>query len=188
MMGLAMMQLPDHSHWFPAIDEALRRGLQAILHQPIPRATARTHGEIAERAAADPVAMAGNIAAGKVGEPELAWLQKGFSVWLDNRGAIKLERCLRLPGSSRKLVSADRDRHLRLAWNLIDAPSPWLKSVGLSKEINAFMSRVWPAWKRLSDPPQGCSELRGAIFKAMRSGARLPSTVQQVHNICAADK
>lgn len=132
----------------------------------------------------EPHVLAGNIASGHIGSREADWLRSGFSTWLGTGGALQLDRCLHLPSSQKKLARAQRDRHLREAWDSIDEPQPWRKSVALAAEIQKFETRIWPAWKSYPAPPQGASELRRLLFMAMRSGASMPSTVQQVNNIC----
>lgn len=132
----------------------------------------------------DPHVLARNIASGHIGSCESDWLRSGFSAWLGNSGSLQLDRCLHLPTSHKKMARAERDRHLREAWDLLDDASPWRKSVCLAEEIKKFETRIWPAWKSYQAPPQGASELRKLLFMAMRSGASMPSTVQQVNNIC----
>lgn len=129
--------------------------------------------------------LARNVASGRIGNAEAEWLRQGFGVWLSNRGALPLDRCLRLPTSHTKMAQAERDMHLRTAWELIDKPGPWLKSVELAAEILRFETQLWPRWRRDTQPPAGASALRTTLFWALRSGAKMPTSTQQVHNICS---
>lgn len=165
---------------WPDFDSDLRRGLahfRADPHQVFqPGRQAATIDE--------PDVLARNVAAGHIGHREVDWLRGGFATWLSNRGGLHLDRCLHLPTSHKKMARAERDRYLREAWDLLAEVQPWRKSVALAAEIQKFETRIWPAWKSSHTPPQGASELRRLLFMAMRSGASMPSTVQQVHNIC----
>lgn len=129
--------------------------------------------------------LAGNVAAGRIGPTEAEALQRGFEAWLSAGGALSLERCLKLPTSTKAMARAERDKWLVCAWRLIDEAGPWLKSVALCKELQTFEARIWPAWRGGDAPPPGASELRSALFRVLKTGARVPGTAQQIHNVCA---
>jgi hypothetical protein len=132
----------------------------------------------------DGESFAANVAAGCIGRTEAALLQKGFEAWLHSNGAVPLERCLHLPTSPKAMARVRRDKWLNAAWQLIDAPGAWLRSVALARELATFEARIWPAWRHNDAPPEGASDLRRALFAVLTTGAKIPTTAQQLHNIC----
>jgi hypothetical protein len=98
-----------------------------------------------------------------------------------------LEHLLGLRGGSRtaayRLRKLRRDYHLRQAWSALDG-SPWQRSVRLSEELIRFQSILWPRWRELQAPPEGCSQLRSALWRALKTRMLIPSTARHLHEIC----
>lgn len=123
------------------------------------------------------------------------WLREGLARWLNASEATALEAALGLaaargePTVRRVLARARRDAWLCEAWRLVSdgaALGPWQRSVLLTRELRTFETRG--PWRRLRDaaePPAELDPLRAAIFRALKAGAPLPSSVEHLHRIAA---
>lgn len=111
----------------------------------------------------------------------------GVRRWISEGGS--LDAALGLCGevgietARTRYLRAQRDYHLRQAHGLVSGDSAWSRSVVLAEEVSRFLSLVWPRWRDLSEPPEGCSDLRRHLFLAHRSGS-LPESPRQLHVIC----
>jgi hypothetical protein len=86
------------------------------------------------------------------------------------------------PALDERMRLAKRDKHLRQAAELTAAGSTWGKSVDLAHEVNIFEAVLWPRWRDLESPPEGCSELRRHLFEACKLG-ELPTTPRRLYAI-----
>jgi hypothetical protein len=130
-----------------------------------------------------------SLAALESGEPlppeARRWLIDGLGGWL---AGVPLEEALELNRLERNTrLKADRNRHLRQAWRLLEdmGGTPWARSVRLKAEIERFESVLWPGWRDLPALPAGASELRTALFHAFKA-RRPPRTEVALHKICHA--
>lgn len=109
-------------------------------------------------------------------------------------GALPLERFLRLPtGNARREIFLRRRNYwLVVAHSLCDGASSWKKAVHLASEVERFQAVLWPTWRCYESPPEGCSDLRMAIFCAMQAAGQIqtdkgapamPSTARMLQNI-----
>lgn len=114
-----------------------------------------------------PLAAVTRIAAGEPRDGDLQWFARGCAAWVLGRGAVPLERCLQLPRNDTKLRRAERDLWLVRAARGIDAIGGARR---LRDEISAVERCHWRLWREEPVPPEGTSELRGAIFHALRLG------------------
>lgn len=117
------------------------------------------------------------------------WFGQGIEAYLLQRGT--LDQCLKLTGGGgiRKALTrhltSKRNYHLRQAWSEIDGASPWRRSVALATQIQRFESILWPRWRDLTAAPVNCSRLRLHLFEAFRTGASVPVSLSQIHEICS---
>ena len=102
------------------------------------------------------------------------WLARGLRVWTRLRGAVPLERCLRLPSSARAYARAERDYWLRVACGHC------ITVAELHREIEGtvWRLRIW----RERGVPDRATPLQVAIFNAFELGAPVP-TVRQLQRI-----
>lgn len=96
---------------------------------------------------------------------------------------MPLQRYAGMPSAMNKLLKPQRDYWLRLAFAHCPGESNWAKCQALAIEVKRMREIFWPRWKDLTDPPTEASELRQALFYAMRMGVTIPSTAQQFSNI-----
>ena len=112
------------------------------------------------------------------------WL--AAQMWLACGGTIPMNRYLRLPATKKQLEIAGRDLWLLRAARLLpDGNRPL--AVALHGELEAFVSRgPWKSWESQSAAPDNASELRKALFKAMKfSGGRVLDE-RQIYRILAS--
>lgn len=106
-------------------------------------------------------------AAGHV--PEVAWFLRQIYRWVEDSSARPLEAYLALPTTAARRHRYRRDKWLTRAARQLDAPGPWSLAHALKEELDMFASRgPWLAWCDDGAPPEGASELRTALFYAMR--------------------
>jgi len=117
-----------------------------------------------------------------------ARLVAGVRAWIEDGESLEVALGL---GGTRGRESARgryrravRDRHLRIAHALCDGQTPWKRSVSLAAEVHIFMNKMWPRWSSLDGPPCESSQLRRALFYAMRQEGKLPETAARLHDIC----
>lgn len=132
----------------------------------------------------NPMELALRVAAGHFNEAVLDRLRIGFATFVDAGGAVPLERCLRLPTSTRLFRLTQRDRWLIEVARATDGAKPWTKSVAISKALQAFLTRgAWMAWRDLQDPPAGTSSLRVALFYTAKFNEGKGLSARQVNRI-----
>lgn len=112
---------------------------------------------------------------------------RGVRAYLRSGGEIDLARCCGLPPPTARRKFARLRSHywLCLAAQQIEAPTPWARSVALAHELQTFVSRVLPAWQHSAAPPPGASELRTALFNAVRADPGIKTSVRTVHRATA---
>lgn len=128
---------------------------------------------LARAAAGDPTAEP--LAAKILLQANRAFFRDGCS--------MPLQRYAGLPCTINKLLKPRRDYWLRLAFVHSPGESNWAKCQALSAEVKRMREIFWPRWQYLTDPPPEASELRQALFCAMRLGVAIPTTAQQFSNI-----
>jgi hypothetical protein len=119
--------------------------------------------------------------------------RRGWEPFLRAEGSLPLERCL---GVSRRAKNDDakgtRNYWLGVAHRHCEGVTPWAKSVTLADELGRFQAVIWPSWCDFIEPPAGSSELRNALFHAMRAagkivtdrgGIKMPNTARGLHGI-----
>lgn len=95
-------------------------------------------------------------------------LLRGLAVYLRCGGELDMARCCGLPppAARRKLAQIERDHHLAAAYMLCIGPN---RAEQLAHEIRDFQTRIAPAWSDLPAPPPHASQLRAALFRALRA-------------------
>ena len=96
---------------------------------------------------------------------------RGIRFYLESNGTRDLSSYCGLPPPTalRKRARLQSDYWIcKAAW-LIDAPSAWPRARALEGEFRTFFTCVWPAWRHYEMPPPGASELRTALFHAVRA-------------------
>lgn len=125
-----------------------------------------------------PLGAVGRIAAGAATQDDLAWLSNGFATWLTARGAIPVERCLRLPSSEPRIALAERDLWLRRAALVVAQQLAHRGAPGSARAVADELARRWARF--ISDGPwrfrreQGLPggelpELHVALYHATRA-------------------
>lgn len=119
--------------------------------------------------------------------------QRGWEPFIRAEGALPLERCLGVSRRARNdAAKGARNYWLVVAHGHCKGLRPWSKSVTLADELARFQTVIWPAWRDMIAPPPGSSELRGALFHALRAaekittdsnGLKLPNTARALHGI-----
>lgn len=114
-------------------------------------------------------------------------LVHGAFAWHRCNFEMALERFCGLnpPTARRKLARMEAHYWLCVAAQQIEAPTPWQRSVALAHELETFISRVWPACRGNDDPPADASELRTALFKAVRADPGMRTGVRTLHRVTA---
>ena len=112
------------------------------------------------------------------------WL--AAQLWLAGGGVVPMNRYLRLPATAKQLKIASRDLWLIRASNLLgDGNGSW--AAALHGELTAFVSRgPWQSWRHLIAPPGGTSELRKALFFAMKFGGESVIEERQIYRVLSA--
>lgn len=132
---------------------------------------------------ADPLAALDRVADGCATAADLAWLAGGLTAWRVARGAIPLERALRLPSAPARLRQAERNRWLAHAARQLATINPGAGPEQLHAELKNFARSAWPAWRGNSLPPPGSSRLRESMFHALRLGRGRVLSVKQLRRI-----
>lgn len=118
----------------------------------------------------DPFDLADRIALNAMDDQARSWVQSGFARWMRCGGSVPLERCLGLPKTRRQAKLRERDHWLKQAAMLLNQGTQYAIMNALADELEAFVSRgPWRVWQSLSAPPEGASELRTALFYAVKA-------------------
>lgn len=124
------------------------------------------------------------------GPPDVvAWLEEGFSRYIESGGNLEQILGLRAEGFSarswrQEYLKRVRDKHLREAHELCSGESSWQRSVALENEIRRFQTIHWPMLRDHDTLPENLSRLRQLLFLACKTGMTMPGSVRQIHNIC----
>jgi len=96
---------------------------------------------------------------------------RGIRFYLEESGARDLSSYCGLPPPTarRKFARMRSDYWICRATQLIDASKPWPCAVALERELRVFFTSIWPAWRHYENPPDGASDLRTALFHAVRA-------------------
>lgn len=119
----------------------------------------------------------------RLSAPLREWLETGIANWLKG---TSLDDALGLscqPGQRRpatKIRVALRDCELRRAWDLLDAPTGWKKSLRLAECV----SRLEPVYRGYKSGRPPASEINQRLCAA-RDWCRLPTAANRIHEICS---
>ena len=119
----------------------------------------------------------------KLSSPIREWIERGISDWLSGKSMDAALGLSSLPGQRRpatRLRVAMRDSELRRAWELVDATSPWKRSVALAERIE----RLEPVYRGHKSGRRPASEINQRLCAA-RDWYRLPAAASRVHEICS---
>lgn len=96
---------------------------------------------------------------------------RAIPFYVEGSGAVDLASLCGLPPPTarRKFARMRSDYWICRAAQLIDASKPWPCAVALEHEFRVFFTSIWPAWRHYEMPPVGASELRAALFHAVRA-------------------
>lgn len=113
-----------------------------------------------------------------------AWMLGSLRRWLAAGGQLSLTACLGIPARPGLVKIAMRDQWLREG--AAELPGgPWDQAAALRAAANRFESGKWRFWKHSPLPPPDATRLEKALHLALRSGAKLPRSIQQYRNILA---
>ncbi len=121
--------------------------------------------------------------ASRLSPPIREWLEAAISDWIKGKSMDSALGLSSLPGQRRpatRLRVAMRDSELRRAWGLVDATSPWKRSVALAERIE----RLEPVYRgyKSGRPPTSAVNQR---LCAARDWYSLPTTATRLHEICS---
>jgi hypothetical protein len=124
------------------------------------------------------------LAAG-VGTPEDHRLhQAGLQDWLKHRAGRRLEGCLGVPHTRKRMARLDQSYYLAVAARLFEGTSRWGCAVKLAEELDIFLSRgTWDAWRNLPAPPPDASQLRAALWHVARATGGESLTAKTIERI-----
>jgi hypothetical protein len=108
---------------------------------------------------------------------------RGVGTYLRLAGEVSLERCCGLPAPSarKRIAQAQRDYHLAKAFLQCAGPN---RAEDLAGHISDFMSRIWPSWRGLAEPPPSASELRADLHRAVLACPdNFPTSSRQIRRI-----
>lgn len=130
------------------------------------------------------IEFASRIAAGQADGSALRWAQRGFAAFVRAGGAVPLERCLGLPRSERGVRMMRRNYWLAEAAKQLRSQSLWLCANDLAEELDRYLSRgPWGACRHLSEPPEGTSALRSALFHVAVANEGKSLSAKQIHRV-----
>ena len=120
-----------------------------------------------------------------------AWFLEGAGSFDDSGGRRPLCICLGLRGRGRASAEerrrlAERNQWLREAWNLVSCETITQseRAARLIEAAHRFETCTWPRIRHLENPPARLSEFQSAIFRALKTGAKLPGSRQSILSIC----
>ncbi|MBS0318504.1 MAG: hypothetical protein JSR49_15415 [Proteobacteria bacterium] len=116
------------------------------------------------------VARVTRWASGTVTPADHEYIQRAALAWLLSNGAVRFERCLRLPTTPGSFRLMHRDAWLCDAAKHVSADGgPWSASSLLWQEWGRFVSRgPWRDWRDDPKPPDWAAPLSVALFHATR--------------------
>ncbi len=119
----------------------------------------------------------------KLSPPIREWIEEGITAWLAGQSMDSALGLAAQPGQRKpatRLRVAMRDCELRRAWGLVDATSPWKRSVALAERIE----RLQPVYRGHQSGRPPASEINRRLCAA-RDWYRLPTAASRVHEICS---
>lgn len=113
---------------------------------------------------------------------------RAIRFYLEGNGALDLSSYCGLPPPTarRKFARMRSDYYICLAAQLIGASKPWPCAVALERELRVFFTSIWPAWRHYENPPDGASDLRTALFHAVRAEPGMKFSVRSLYRRIAA--
>lgn len=119
----------------------------------------------------------------RLSAPTREWLEAGISCWLKGKSLDVALGLASRPGQRKpatRIRVALRDCELRRAWDLVDATSPWQRSLRLAECIK----RLDPVYRghRAGRPPASAVNQK---LCAARDWYRLPTAANRIHEICS---
>lgn len=121
---------------------------------------------------------------GEVDAESAGWLLTGIRRWMTPGTSLTLTACLGLPAKPRGVRAAMRDRWLSEAASELDG-GPWELARELQRCALRYETGAWRYWRNSPLPAPDASRVEVALHFALRSGAPLPTSVQQYRNILA---
>ncbi len=121
--------------------------------------------------------------ASRLSPPIREWLEAAISDWIKGKSMDSALGLSSLPGQRRpatRLRVAMRDSELRRAWELVDATSPWQRSLRLAECIK----RLDPVYRGHQSGRPPASEINRRLCAA-RDWYRLPEAANRIHEICS---
>jgi hypothetical protein len=121
------------------------------------------------------------------------WLLKAFLHYLHHGGEYPLDRFLGLApidagtsSLSTRLGLLKRNLHLVASLRNIaldDSVTGWGRCQRLAREITKFEGRTWKLYRQLPEPPESWPEWQQDLFRAYKTGLRVPRTAHALHGI-----
>lgn len=121
------------------------------------------------------------------------WLLKAFLHYLLHGGEYPLDRFLGLApidagtsSLSTRLGLFKRNLYLMAALRNIaldESVTGWGRCQRLAGEITQFEGRAWKLYRQLPEPPESWPEWRQDLFRAYKTGVRVPRTAHALHKI-----
>ncbi|MDD2663851.1 MAG: hypothetical protein PHD19_08825 [Dechloromonas sp.] len=125
------------------------------------------------------IELATRAAAGKLDPEVCTWLANGLKAYVDGAES-NLEAALGLNHfhrtRERNTALLDAARHLSVKFS-----TPWELAGALAIAIRNFETRVCPPGRAINF--DGLSPLNKSIFKAFRTGVRVPRTQENIHKL-----
>ncbi len=122
----------------------------------------------------------------RLSAPLREWIERGISDWLSGESLDAALGLASRPGQRKpanRIRTALRDCELRRAWDLVDAPTGWKKSLRLAECI----SRLEPVYRGYKSGRLPASAVNQKLCAA-RDWYRLPTGSSRIHEICTASE
>lgn len=126
------------------------------------------------------------LATGRRTSEDIEQVWSAAQSWLESGCTLPIHRFLRVPATPGKLTEAARNIWLCKAARLMDiAPqTPTATARELHRQIEAFISRgPWVTWSGRGQPPADASELRTALFHAVKFNAGQGLSERQIYRL-----
>ena len=110
------------------------------------------------------------------------WL--AAQMWIGCGGKTPMHRFLRLPSTGPKLALATRNFWLNRAARMVAGDGSFQRACALQHELETFATRgAWRAWRDLAEPPAEASELRTALFWALKHNSGRTLSERQIYRL-----
>lgn len=134
------------------------------------------------------MAMVQRINRGNVDQEVIAWLIHAVQTWSRARGAVSMDRCMRLPPTPGQVRLFERDYWLLKAVEGMEGATLWERCRELSRQLAEFASRgPWRRWRDLQDPPRDATGLQVSLFYVAKSHGGQGLSTKQIHRRLTRD-